>query len=128
MAFVRHQLASIVATVADFGTMVLLVEYFHRSPTLATLCGATFGAVVNFMMNRHFTFARADEAVGGQALRYAGVSGASAGLNAIGEYLGTSLLRAPYLAVRLVVAIAVSVAWNFPMHRSYVFRSAPKHP
>jgi putative flippase GtrA len=121
-AFVRHQAASVVATVVDFGTMVALVELARLDPAVATLVGATFGAVVNFTMNRHVTFERAGDTLGPQAARYAVVSAASAGLNALLEYFGTHVVAAPYLAVRIVVAVAVSVLWNYPMHRSFVFR------
>jgi len=123
LVLVRHQFASLVATVVDFGTMVLLVERAQVEPAWATLVGATLGAVVNFMMNRHLTFARAGETIGPQALRYAGVSAVSAALNAVLEYVGTRLISAPYVGVRIVVAVVVSLTWNFPMHRSFVFRA-----
>jgi putative flippase GtrA len=124
--FLRHQAASIAATVVDFGTMTTLVELAHLQPAVATLFGALLGACLNFYLNRRFTFrTEASGSAVPEALKYASVSGASALLNAAGEYAGTVWLRAPYLIVRLVVAVAVSIGWNFPMHRSFVF-TAPK--
>jgi putative flippase GtrA len=118
----RHQIASLISTVVDFGTMVLLVELLHRSAVLGTMAGATFGALTNFELGRHWTF-RADKAhVAPQALRYALVSAASAALNALGEYGLHDRLGVQYFAARAVVAVAVSLLWNFPLQRHFVFR------
>ncbi len=57
-------------------------------------------------------------------MRYALVSGASATLNALGEYLGASVIGLPYFGTRVVVAALVSLGWNFPMHRGFVFRTS----
>jgi putative flippase GtrA len=127
--FARHQAASVAATVVDFGTMLLLVELGRVSPARATLAGALLGACVNFTLNRKYTFVAGDRPGKlGQAIRYGGVSAASALLNAGGEYAGTVWLGAPYLLVRAVVAVAVSVGWNYPLHRSFVFRTEPENP
>jgi putative flippase GtrA len=118
----RHQVASLVSTVVDFGTMVLLVELLHRSAVVGTMAGATCGALTNFELGRHWTF-RADKAhVAPQALRYALVSAASAALNALGEYGLHDRLGMQYFAARAVVAVAVSLLWNFPLQRHFVFR------
>ena len=121
----RHQLASLVSTAVDFGVMVLFVELLGRSPVLGTLAGATCGALTNFQLGRHWIFEAEHEGAAPQALRYAVVSASSAGLNALGEYAAHDLLGVHYLAARALVAIAVSFAWNFPMHRHFVFRRPP---
>lgn len=122
----RHQAASLVATAADFGAMMLLVELAHLRPALATLGGATFGALVNFTMGRLWVFGARGDAVASQGARYAIVSGGSALLNAAGEQLLAGFLRVPYVAARVVVAIAVSVAWNFPLQKFFVFRATAR--
>jgi putative flippase GtrA len=102
--------------------MVLLVELLGRSPVMGTIAGATCGAFTNFQLGRHWTF-RADRAhVAPQALRYAVVSAASAALNALGEYGLHDRLGVQYFAARALVAVAVSLLWNFPLQRHFVFR------
>jgi putative flippase GtrA len=81
---------------------------------------------VNFTLNRRFTFPDHGATVRGQALRYTLVSGTSAILNALGEYVGTRFFRAPYALARAVVAICVSVGFNYPVQRHFVF--APRAP
>jgi putative flippase GtrA len=61
-----------------------------------------------------------------QVLRYGIVSIASLLLNALGEFVVHDRLRVQYVAARLVVAVLVSVAWNYPLHRAWVF--APSRP
>lgn len=128
--FVRHQAASIVATFVDFSTMIAWVELAGVSPHVATGLGASAGAVTNFSVNRAWTFlghGARDSAPAGQMIRYALVSGASLLLNSAGEWL---LVRAgaPYVLARVVVAIFVSVFWNYPLHKRFVFASRPVSP
>jgi len=118
----RHQIASVLSTAVDFGVMVLVVELLGRSAVVGTLAGATCGAVTNFQLGRRWIFDARHEGAAPQALRYAIVSGGSAALNALGEYVAHDVLGLYYLAARALVAITVSFAWNFPMQRHFVFR------
>jgi putative flippase GtrA len=118
----RHQLGSLVATMVDFGTMIALHEGLHLSPVLGTAIGATLGGITNFSLGRTWIFRSQSGKLGSQAVRYALVSGASACWNALGEYLLASLLRVPYVTARAVVSIMVSLLWNYPMQREFVFR------
>lgn len=121
--FLRHQAASVAATVVDFGTMIVLVELQVLRADFATLVGALLGAITNFTIARIWAFKAGGEPLGAQAARYAVVSGASACLNALGEYALAHRWGMPYVTSRIVVAFLVSVLWNFPAHRNFVFRS-----
>lgn len=124
----RHQAASIASTAVDFGTLALLVERFGVHPVPATALGALAGAVFNFTLARRWIFRDHDGAAASQALRYALVSGASLGLNTLGEYALVTQLGLHYLASRAFVAVVVSLGWNFPMHRRVVFPRAVEAP
>lgn len=118
----RHQIASLVATAVDFGAMIALVELAGARPDLATLVGASAGAVTNFSIGRTWTFRAEGGPLGAQVARYALVSGMSAVWNAIGEHLLAGRLGAPYVLARVAVAVFVSVAWNYPAQRYFVFK------
>ena len=118
----RHQIASVVSTAVDFGTMVLAVELLAVSPVTGTVAGASLGAVTNFQLGRHFTFGARHEHAGVQAVRYAIVSAASAAWNALGEHVLHNVLGVQYFWARTLVAVAVSLLWNFPLQRYFVFR------
>lgn len=119
---VGHQLASVVSGAVDFATMIALVRLCALSPTLATAFGAAVGAVVNFSLGRSVVFTDHTGPVGAQAFRYALVSGMSLVLNALGEYLTTTGLHMQYVVARAFVALSVSLLWNFPLQRHFVFR------
>jgi putative flippase GtrA len=122
----RHQVASVISTVVDFGWMTFAVELLHLPPVAATLMGASSGAFTNFQLGRHWTFGAGDGHVAPQALRYTLVSAASAALNALGEYVVHDRLGVQYLAARAAVAVVVSLFWNFPLQRHFVFRQGAK--
>jgi putative flippase GtrA len=122
----RHQIASVISTVVDFGVMILVVELLQRPPVVGTIVGATCGAFTNFQLGRHWTFGAGHDHVAPQALRYALVSAASAVLNALGEYAIHDVLGVQYFAARALVAVAVSLLWNFPLQRHFVFRHREK--
>ncbi|MBK9001596.1 MAG: GtrA family protein [Myxococcales bacterium] len=119
----RHQLASLSATAADFCAMIALVELAELSPVLGAALGAALGAVVNFLLNRRWVFHAERAPVAGQALRYALVSLASAVWNALGEHLLFKVLGLHYVVARVFVSVAVSLGWNFPLQRGWVFRT-----
>jgi len=103
--------------------MIGAVELLRFSPVMGTVVGAAAGGVTNFMLGRHYTYRSQSDQVSGQVLRYSLVSSASLGLNALGEHLIITLLTSHYILGRILVATAVNNAWNYPMHRGYVFAS-----
>lgn len=117
----RHQVAALAATALDFLVMTAGVELLGARPSLAALAGSAAGALCNFQLGRRWVFPARRSPWRSQALRYGAVSAGSALWNALGVELG-QLLGVPYLAARVAVAALVSVAWNFPMHRSFVFQ------
>jgi putative flippase GtrA len=94
----------------------------------ATAVGAAAGGVTNFLLGRTWIFRAEHTPAGGQAVRYFFVSGASLGWNALGEYVLHDRLGLQYVLARAIVAVAVSLLWNFPMHRSFVFAGGQPRP
>ena len=122
LVFLRHQASASAATVVDFGTMIALVSLAGAPAVVGTVVGASCGAVTNFLLARAWVFAAKGGKVQTQASRYALVSGGSLLWNACGEYILHDVARIQYVIARAIVAVAVSFFWNYPMHRSYVFR------
>jgi putative flippase GtrA len=55
--FTRYVSVGAVATLTHYATMILAVDVFHVVPTWGTVLGASFGSLVNYVLNYHFTFA-----------------------------------------------------------------------
>jgi len=70
----KATLSSGAATIADGIAYQLLLFVLPAHYGLVAALGAVAGAVVNFSINRHYTFAQAAERALPQAIRYAAVS------------------------------------------------------
>ena len=117
----RSQIASLIATIVDFSCLIFLVEIGRVWYVAATATGAFSGAVVNFTLGRHWSFKADEDAVRGQAIRYTVVSVMSLILNSAGVYLLTDYLDIHYAVSRAITALLIGIAFNFPLHRRFVF-------
>lgn len=124
--FSQHQIVALLATAVDYAVMFLVAWLLHLAPAtkafIGTIIGSICGAFVSFSLGRRWVFQSVSEDIRGQALRYAVVSGLSMALNAG----GTALLVRVGIALavaRTLISAVVGMAWNFPMHRYFVFRA-----
>lgn len=117
----KATLSSGAATITDGVVYQLLLFLLTEHYGLVAAAGAVAGALVNFMINRHYTFAQSSEGMLPQAIRYAVVS------------------LATFLALRLLLAGTVEglgwsprIAWlpakllafaliSYPAQRLWVF-------
>lgn len=121
----RHQVAAMLASAVDFLTMIALVELGPFSPPVATVGSAMLGGATNLLLSRHWAYrARHEGTFASQASRYALVSFGGALLNGALLAIVLAFVRVPYPAARVVVAVAVSVFYTYPLHTRFVFRVA----
>jgi len=121
LVVLRATLSSGAATIADGIAYQLLLFVLPGHYGLVAAVGAVAGALVNFMINRQYTFARSGEAIFPQALRYALVSLATFAalrlfLAGTVEGLGWSP-RTAWLPAKLAAFALVS----YPAQRLWVF-------
>ena len=116
----RNVISGGIATGIDFLVVTSLVSMAFFSPVWATALGCLVGAVVNFTMNREWTF-KSGGARLPQAWRYSFVSFTSALLNMGGLAVLLMLPNIDYRICWVVVRVAVFITWNFPLQRDYVF-------
>jgi putative flippase GtrA len=117
----RSQIASLSATAVDFGSLIFLVEVCGVWYVAATAMGAGLGAIVNFLLGRHWSFTAGEQKVSGQALRYAAVAALSLVLNSLAVYLLTAYGDIYYALSRVIAAVLIGLLFNFPLHRRFVF-------
>jgi putative flippase GtrA len=118
----RHQVGATAATIVDFGVMILLHERLGITPAVATAIGAALGGITNFTLGRAWVFRRHSGQLHHQAFRYALVSAGGAGWNALGEQVVNGGAHVQYVLARALVSVAVSLLWNYPMQRRFVFQ------
>ncbi len=125
---VRFTVASTLATAADFVVFLALVALGGMVPWIATLLGKLVGGLLNFGINRIWTFGVFTR-IGPQITRYVYASGSSALLNAGGVAVLLLLPGLDYRLAWLIAAGTVFLCWNYVLNRDYVFvESAPRAP
>ena len=122
--FVRANLSAAIASGLEWllvtGLVVARVHYL-----VAAAAGAVTGAIVDFSLKRHWAFDRAHRAgVGQEGVRYLWVSAVSLAVNLPVAYGLVDGLGIPAVPGVIAASILVGVAWNYPLHRWYVFRGA----
>lgn len=121
-SFYKSQIVSITSSVMDYLVFFLVKELLSMHYAYASVLGNIVGAIVNFMLGRHWSFRRTNGRFTGQAFRYCMVSGSSALLN----YWGIIILVEHFGMVdnlaKVVIAIIVGIFWNFPLFRYFVFK------
>lgn len=120
-SFTRAQVASAVATLADFVITILIKEVFHAWYVAATSAGALFGAITGFLLGRHWVFKSTRRSRHIQAFRYLVVAVGSLLLNSWGVYFLTESTGINYLYCKMIIGIAVGIGFNFVLYRKYVF-------
>ncbi len=123
LAVAKATLSSLAATLADGLVYQLVLFAFPAHYGFVAAAGAGAGALVNFSINRHYTFSRASERLLPQAIRYVVVSLATffalRGLLAVSvEGFGWSP-RIAWLPAKLLAFALVS----YPAQRFWVFSS-----
>jgi putative flippase GtrA len=118
----RSTLRSIFTTSLDFALLAVLVERCGVGCTLATFLGTLLGSSSNFLINRTWAFRATPGHAGAQAARYVLGQVGSMAVHTTGVWLATSA-GAKYVTAKVVVACLAYLIWNYPLNRSFVFRS-----
>jgi putative flippase GtrA len=120
--FVRANLSSTVASGLEYVLVTGLVLGGMHYLAAAT-AGAITGAITDFSLKRHWAFNRAAVgAVHHEGLRYLGVAALSLVLNLALAYVFVDGLRMPAVPGIIAASLVVGFAWNYPLHRYFVFR------
>jgi len=143
--FLRAQLSSQLASITDFLVTIALANVlaylFHKPEDFyvlrATFIGQVCGGITNCFVNYRWTFKSKDVKKRYVVLRYLPVWGASLLLNTSGTVFFTDLItRIPwimdhsgpfrtniFILPKIVVSLLVGFAWNYNMHRLFVYRN-----
>ena len=133
--FLRAQLSAQFATLADFILTYVCFQWLGIYYVMATSIGAITGGIVNCVINYKWAFATKDCQFKWVFFKYILVWIGSFLLNVGGVYLLVELLKHHtylwerasgfYLIIaKVIVAVIVSVGWNYVLHRYFVFQDA----
>jgi len=123
--FLKGQVSAGAATFIDWALVTSTILVLgDRSYPLAVALGAVAGAITDFLIKRHWVFEARADVWHGQAMRYVIVSLASLAWNELLSWVAVDHLGLPAIPGVIGAAVLVGAAWNYPMHRLFVFRRA----
>jgi dolichyl-phosphate beta-glucosyltransferase len=115
----RYIAAGGVGTTFHYLALILLVELFDVGPVRAAIAGSISGAIVNYALNYHLTFASTSPHLV-TLPRFAGVAMLTAVLNGAGMWLLTRYFHVHYLLAQLLCTISVLVS-GYVLNRTWTF-------
>ncbi|WP_419800911.1 GtrA family protein [Mucilaginibacter sp.] len=123
--FAKAQISAFLGGMLDYAVMIACTELLHIHYTISIIISGTIGAVLNFSLNRYWSFKgqNSNEApVGSQLVKFCLMVAGSVLLKAFGTYLLTSSLKLDYRISRLIIDVIVSLGFNYVLQNYWVFK------
>lgn len=120
--FLKAQLSAFVGGLFDFGIYTLCYSLLGVSASFSNVISGGLGAVVNFTINRYWSFASSDQPIGSQLWKFVLVVIGSILLKSTGIYYLVDILSYNFLLGKVVVEILVSIGFNFTLQKYWVFK------
>ncbi|MDO9153433.1 MAG: GtrA family protein [Paludibacter sp.] len=124
--FTKAQISALIGGVSDYAIMVFVTEVFHVHYTISIAIGGVVGAVVNFGLNKSWTFRSKNNPYRNngfiQLFKFILVVLNSIFLKSSGTYIITSYFGLDYKISRIFIDIFVSVVFNYTFQRFWVFK------
>ena len=120
--FLKAQLSAFIGGLFDFGIYSICFKLIGISAPFSNVVSGSLGAVVNFVINRNWSFKSADSPIGNQLWKFVIVVIGSITLKSSGIYVLVDLLHMNFLASKVIVEIIVSLGFNFVLQKFWVFK------
>jgi putative flippase GtrA len=117
--FLRFALVGGIGTLGHFTALIFLVSGLHIHPVIGSTAGFIVGMVINYLLNRSFTFS-SSRAHKEAFWRFAAVALLGMFINSSAMALFTMALDFHYLVAQ-VLATLMTLSWNFLGSRNWVF-------
>lgn len=122
----KAQVSAFTGGLVDYMVMIFFTEFFHFHYIISIAIGGFIGAVVNFSLNKSWTFHKKEipykDSLFKQLLKFIAVVINSIVLKAVGTYGITTYLGLDYKISRILTDIVVSLVFNYHLQKYWVFR------
>ena len=122
LSFGKAQVSAFVGGLFDFLVYTLGIQVLGLSAYLANIISGSLGAVVNFSINRYWTFQSTEVSVGRQLCKFVVVVVGSISLKSAGIYVLVDLFALNAYYSKIVVEVLVSLGFNFILQKYWVFK------
>ncbi|PRY54615.1 putative flippase GtrA [Arcticibacter pallidicorallinus] len=127
VTFLKAQFSAFTGGIVDILAMIFFTEVVGIHYTLSIAFGGIIGALVNFSINRSWTFRSKSPNNGPidtQLLRFCIVVAGSILLKSAGTFVLTESLGMDYRLSRILTDIVVSLGFNYTLQKNWVFVTA----
>ncbi len=108
-----------IGTVGHYTTLIILVQLWLVDPVFASSLGFVVGAVINYILNYHFTF-QSNKRHAEALTKFLLVATIGAGINGYIMYIGVENTTINYLVVQ-IFATCVVLLWNYIVNKLWTF-------
>lgn len=122
MQFFRFAGVGAIGTLAHYVLLVMLVEMLRTNEVAASTAGATLGALVNYLLNRRYTF-RSEKRHSEALTKFLIIAALGLTLNSLLMLIFVEILNIYYLLAQ-VLSTGLVLVWNFLGNRFWTFRDA----
>ena len=122
LTFLRAQLSAFTSGICDYLLMIFLTEVFGIYYTASIVISGIFGAVINYSINRYWTFNVTYVSKTTQLSRFVFVVMGSIAIKDAGTFLLTQYLLIDYRISKLIVDAFVSLGFNYTLQKYWVFK------
>lgn len=120
--FIKAQASAFMGGIVDYLVMIACTELVGIHYTLSILISGLVGAIINFSINRKWTYRAEQGALPAQLSKFIFVVFGSIFLKSGGTYLFTNWLSIDYKISRIIADIVVSLGFNYTLQTYWVFR------
>jgi putative flippase GtrA len=121
--FAKAQFSAFFGGMFDYMVMIGCTEFLHVHYAGSIIISGLMGALVNFSINRYWTFPSPDKpSYKKQLIRFYIVVLGSIALKSSGTFFLTERFLIDYKFSRLIIDLFVSVGFNFTLQKYWVFR------
>lgn len=123
--FFKAQASAFIGGISDYIIMVFCTGVFGIFYPISIVIGGICGAVINFSINRKWTFKAENGHLNKQLVKFITVVFGSICLKSGGTYLFTTWSHIDYKITRIIVDLIVSLGFNYTLQKYWVFKHEP---
>ena len=125
--FIKAQISAFVGGLVDYLVMIVCTEFLGVHYTLSILISGSIGAIINFSINRKWTFQAENGNLKYQVPKFIIMVIGSILLKSGGTYLITNWLNINYKISRVITDLIVSLGFNYTLQNYWVFKKGRTH-
>jgi putative flippase GtrA len=126
LTFLKAQLSAFTGGIVDYFAMIFFTEVVGFFYPYSIVIGGLIGAVVNFSLNRYWTFGARDEKKRKQVPKFVVMVLGSIALKTLGTYCLTHYTKLDYRISRPIIDLFVSLGFNYTLQKYWVFTNNSK--